>query len=207
MMIRGAIKKAQSLNRYAYAVNNPINYVDRLGLNAGCSDKERGDGGNAGCGDGARSPFGLGPWGPGAWTVDGGNVTAGAGEPGFGWGGGSSGWVWAVWTPPTGYWKDIDDEGGSWVEQIAGYWTFYGQSSDNLINPWDTDFRNSIIKVLRGKNDCSAWFNQGHGSAAEIMSQVPIWLVHPELPPKYSLSPPDAQTSPDPASRIEVFRW
>src|SRR5262249_39601641 len=83
----------------------------------------------------------------------------------------------------------------------------YGQGSNNFINPWDTDLRTSLVEVLRAKNDCSAWFNQGHGSAAEIMSHVPIWLVHPELPPKYSLNPPDAQTSPDPASRIEVYRW
>src|SRR5262249_28037171 len=54
----------QSFNRYAYAGGDPINHIDRLGLNPGCTDKEKSDGGLRGCGDGARMYGGRGPWGP-----------------------------------------------------------------------------------------------------------------------------------------------
>jgi len=39
-----------------------------------------------------------------------------------------------------------------------------------------------MVKLLRAKNDCSAWFNKGTGSAADIMSHVPINLYTPKNP-------------------------
>jgi RHS repeat-associated protein len=59
----GNIGDPQSLNRYAYALNNPINFVDTVGL-APCPLNDNGDF-EGGCTD----PYGLG--GGGSCTVDG----------------------------------------------------------------------------------------------------------------------------------------
>ncbi len=76
----------------------------------------------------------------------------------------------------------------------------------NSITPWNSHLRDLIIAVLRGKNDCSDWFNKGTGSAPDIMSNVPIRLVHDtEKPPV--LNPADASTFEDPTAFIEVDRW
>jgi RHS repeat-associated protein len=47
------------------------------------------------------------------------------------------------------------------------------------IKPWD--MRDAVINLLKGKNECSAWFNAGSDSAVGIMSHVPIILY--EGPP------------------------
>jgi RHS repeat-associated protein len=69
----------------------------------------------------------------------------------------------------------------------------------NNFKPWN--MRAIVVAVLRAKNDCSAWFKQGQGSAADIMSHVPILLGDPAPGP---IPGPDASTSPDPTSPIYV---
>jgi RHS repeat-associated protein len=84
----------------------------------------------------------------------------------------------------------------------------FGQQAQktNSIMPWNTHLRDLIIAVLRGKNDCSNWFNQGNGSAADVMSHVSIRLVNnTENPPV--LNPADASTYADPSAPIDVDRW
>jgi len=71
----------------------------------------------------------------------------------------------------------------------------------NNLQPWQR--RASVIAILRAKNGCSGWFNTGTGSAADIMSQVPILNIAPSGSP--DIPGPDAQTSPDPVSPIDVY--
>ena len=67
------------------------------------------------------------------------------------------------------------------------------------IKPWE--LRGSAVAVLRATNPCSSWFNQGTGSAGDIMSHVEITLFNPPAGP---LPYADAQTTNDPRSPIEV---
>jgi hypothetical protein len=69
----------------------------------------------------------------------------------------------------------------------------------NNLNPWNR--RADAVAVLRGKNGCSAWFNQGQGSAADIMSHVPILNGNPAPGP---IPGPDAWTSQGPTGPIYV---
>ncbi len=68
------------------------------------------------------------------------------------------------------------------------------------IKPWQ--MRKPVVDILRAKNDCSAWFNQGTGSAADLMSNVPILLYTPD-PQWVSMNMPDAGTG-SPGSPIRV---
>jgi hypothetical protein len=70
----------------------------------------------------------------------------------------------------------------------------------NNLNPWDK--RASAVAVLRAKNGCSGWFQGGQGSAADIMSHVPILNISPPGDP--NIPAPDAQTAPGPGP-IEVY--
>jgi hypothetical protein len=71
----------------------------------------------------------------------------------------------------------------------------------NNFKPWER--RVSVVALLRAKNGCSAWFNTGTGSAADVMSKVPILNISPNGNP--NIPGPDAQTSPNPTAPIEVF--
>jgi len=75
------------------------------------------------------------------------------------------------------------------------------QTPANNLQPWQR--RASVVAILRAKNGCSGWFNTGTGSAADIMTQVRILNIAP--PGNPDIPGPDAQTSPDPISPIDVY--
>jgi len=82
--IEGDVGDPQSLNRYTYVVNDPVNLTDPLGLWEDCGDPGFADS-HAQC---AELP---GPWGGGIWIVIGGGWGGGGGGSGGGGGGGIGG--------------------------------------------------------------------------------------------------------------------
>jgi RHS repeat-associated protein len=95
-------------------------------------------------------------------------------------------------------------QGGGWSFQInttmVGYSFFTFSLGANDFKPWE--MRSSVVALLRAKNDCSDWFNKGQGSAADLMSHVPIWVGKPNPGPRAGA---DADTAPDPNSPITVY--
>jgi hypothetical protein len=75
----------------------------------------------------------------------------------------------------------------------------FGNGGGSNIKPWER--RKPVVDILRAKNPCSDWFNQGTGSAANVMSQVAIVLYtskdpYPDMP--------DANTGESPQTPIYV---
>lgn len=67
-------------------------------------------------------------------------------------------------------------------------------------NPKPWTLRKSVVDLLKDKNGCSDWFNQGTGNAVDLMSRVPILSYTPKDP--YP-GMPDAGTG-SPGSPINV---
>jgi RHS repeat-associated protein len=88
------------------------------------------------------------------------------------------------------------------VTLIGGGSDFQGGQSGGNTKPWE--LRSNVVALLRAKNDCSDWFKKGTGSAADIMSHVPINLVAPES--TRVIPGADAWTGPAPTDPIVVDR-
>jgi RHS repeat-associated protein len=93
-------------------------------------------------------------------------------------------------------WPYPDPAGNQGNNGPKGDYPHSGNTSDQ---PWD--FRIDVVALLRAKNECSNWFNKGTGSAADIMSHVPILLYTPKEP-YYGM--PDANTGDNPQTPIYV---
>ena len=93
----------------------------------------------------------------------------------------------------------IIDESGGFGQGNSLLEAGGGDSAANY-KPWY--LRDALIRLLRGKNDCSDWFNHGTGSAADLISHVPIVLGNPNPGP---LPGADADTEPNPNAPITVY--
>jgi RHS repeat-associated protein len=185
------------------------------------------------CGDGAipwyYNSFGGGDWGGGGWwgspgvSIDGGEVfDPGDGASGLtGIGSGPFSMIDAAFTPTSYETVDNPDcpngdcPGGIAAETMSvpvygnlGLLALLG-GPGATVKPWD--LRSLLVKMLRAQNDCSAWFNQGNGSAADTMSNVPINLYTPKNP-YYDM--PDANPGVNPPmiyvnslGRFYTDRW
>ncbi len=207
----------QSFNRYAYVNDNPLAAVDPQGLEM-CGLMAGGGVGCSGAGDnGSHTGFtdlfsGVYGWGGTSCMIDGSPASCDMTQSLLGSGAGVPCSVLdcnVSYTPGVGfatltYAADnsisidyVDDYLAEVLElptKVSG-----GESLIPAFKPWD--MRGSLVGVLRGKNDCSSWFNQGQGSAANIMSRVPILFGPPDPGP---IPGPDAWTSPSPTSPIYV---
>ena len=82
---------------------------------------------------------------------------------------------------------------------VTAWGAFLPDTASNF-KPWNR--RSDVVKLLRGDNPCSQWFKTGTGSAADIISKVPILLANPAPGPSQG---PDAWTSQgDPSDPIYV---
>ena len=227
--VAGSIVNPQSLNRYAYVANDPADLTDPSGLIAGCSTvrnktDDASDSDSDGVGmlpneemaspdpqNGCRVSGGGDPFGDGSWTVDSGFA---GDDSGMGMGVPiGDGDVWGLagihfvgsWYGDHGAYTDGPDLG--WGVFLFG--DLGGSGGGGNIKPWD--LRKTLVDLLRAKNDCSNWFNQGTGSPADIISHVPINLYTPKNP---SYNMPDAGAGISPPAiyvnslgRFYTDRW
>ena len=190
----------QSWNRYAYVGNMPLVATDELGLLSHWSDVA--GTGRWGFLDGLRDPGG-------AWFYAQTQGWAIAFSPM------QEGLLQYSLTIPQNWTAEF--QGGMTVDFGDGIFHVYNAYRDTFhlgtpilsllslndasdFKPWEMRF--SVVSLLRDKNDCSAWFNTGKGSAADTMSHVPIKLGDPTPGPRAGS---DADTPQGPAGPITVF--
>jgi RHS repeat-associated protein len=207
-LLGGHLPAPQSLNRYSYVANDPINLVDPTGMelrgNLMCLLDDHGDcvGGNyfAGCPsiDGFLDPGCMGGSGFGgdAFAPCNDNHCIFNADGLFHFDSLLAMSYFAANNCFSSQW-----DGGLWCGSGDNIWSFTGGQKipNHDFKPWD--MRARIVALLKAKNDCSDWFNKGTGSAPEIMSHVPI-LIYASKDSIFS--PPDAHTDDFPSSPILV---
>ena len=206
-----ALGDPQSWNRYTYVRNDPVNQTDPSGW-CGEGNYDPTSSGSGNCGGGGEGDLALlGEWADpfGFLGMQIGTEYTFSGPAGF---------------PFESYGLDdlrffaqmgndlynIRFEGMSPIFSPSMFW--FGSSGpggggsggnpSGNDKPWE--FRSNIVALLRAKNDCSDWFNKGTGSAADVMSHVPINLVAPES--TRVIPGADAWTGPAPMDPIVVDR-
>jgi RHS repeat-associated protein len=202
--LSGSTFDPQSLNRYTYALNDPVNNSDPSGA---CITPD------ASTWDHVIQGFVCPPNTDGDYQSHGGDyfdyqfVIVDNANNFFTGGTGSSGIITSDTTASDGTHVTgliIDQVSASPIDFIyqgtvdligAG-----GGSPGDDIKPWQ--MRKAVVNLLRAKNPCSDWFNQGTGSAANMMSNVPILLYNPTV---VSMNMPDGGTG-SPGSPINVNR-
>jgi hypothetical protein len=191
--LSGSSGDPQSLNRFAYARNNPATFTDPLGLFFHDAV------GLGGCD--VRDPScHSGPLVNGSQASN--SLLASILH--FGMGGSTQFMTGYSSTEITGWLLVGDDTGWNELPQFQAVWNplgiiTVGGPQTQSRKPWET--RKPLVALLRAKNSCSDWFNQGQGSAATIMSWVPILNGKPSAGP---IPGPDAWTSTAPADPIYV---
>jgi len=167
--LAGDIGNPQSLNRYTYTQNDPVNLVDPFGMDPGFCDL-----------GGHRRSFKLAPA----------DCTGQGGE-------------WVDTSSPSSDGDPFGDEEINifFDNSLLGGGDGGDNTSDN-IKPWE--LRSKVVAILRAVNDCSNWFNKGTGSAADVMSNVPITLFTPTRPSPIPHENADAITTSSPQSPISV---
>jgi RHS repeat-associated protein len=207
-LLGGNLIRPQTLNRYAYVANDPINLVDPNGTemrgNLMCLLDDHGDcvGGNyfAGCPtlDGFLNPGCMGGSGFGgdAFAPCNDNQCIFNADGLFHFDSLLAMSYFAANNCFSSHW-----DGGLWCGSGDNIWSFTGgqKMPNHDFKPWD--LRERIVALLRAKNDCSDWFNKGTGSAPEIMNHVPILMYATK---DSTFSPADATTDDFPSSPILV---
>jgi RHS repeat-associated protein len=213
----------QSWNRYAYVLNNPMAMIDMLGddgcytywvIDAGCAGP--GDGGwghEGGPSGGAGSALGQSN-GPGD------NAAAEAGYAAFVDAIFMAGGSVIYWANGNGVYINWNVEGGVYginlasgetvdISAVLGDLSSASSTTDGVASggdgpgnysPWE--MRGGVVAIIKGNNDCSAWFNTGKGKALDIISNVSIENGNASPGPRAYA---DAGTPEGPLGPITVF--
>ncbi|HYL17035.1 MAG TPA: RHS repeat-associated core domain-containing protein [Terriglobales bacterium] len=202
--LAGSASDPQSLNRYTYVANNPTNFVDPSGLllkNTFVAEKGDDtmncvvDGIETSCNDVSSSATAALPAGFTSTVgfVDGQLVTLSLdSDPDVNAWEASYAGLTDAQVEELGLPTEFDPASGNSGSNSGG-------NTSDTAKPWE--LRSNVVALLRAKNDCSAWFNKGTGSAADIMSHVPILLYNPK---EVSYDMPDANTGDNPQTPIYV---